>query len=212
MRPFAAALVLAAALAGGCARAPVVVGPAPPAPTRDDLYVLVPGARDRPGELTVTHGGQEIVLGRPWEAVRITGPGPQQRETRVLSPDEVQRLFGPALAAQPARPVSFTLYFVLGTDELTPESRRVAETIFAEIARRPAPEVVAIGHTDRVGTIEFNDRLSLQRAEVVRNELVRLGLSAERIRVEGRGEREPAVPTEDEVAEPRNRRVEIIVR
>jgi outer membrane protein OmpA-like peptidoglycan-associated protein len=46
----------------------------------------------------------------------------------------------------------------------------------------------------------------------VRDELVKVGIAADRIRVEGRGEREPLVPTPDEVAEPRNRRVEISVR
>jgi outer membrane protein OmpA-like peptidoglycan-associated protein len=72
--------------------------------------------------------------------------------------------------------------------------------------------VVVIGHTDRVGTVEYNDRLSLQRAERVRAELVRLGVDPARISVEGRGEREPLVPTPDEMPEPQNRRVEVSVR
>jgi outer membrane protein OmpA-like peptidoglycan-associated protein len=72
--------------------------------------------------------------------------------------------------------------------------------------------VVVIGHTDRVGNTQYNDRLSLQRAERVRDELVRLGLAARRIRITGRGEREPLVATDDEIPEPRNRRVEINVR
>jgi outer membrane protein OmpA-like peptidoglycan-associated protein len=81
-----------------------------------------------------------------------------------------------------------------------------------EIARRPAPEIVVIGHTDRVGAVPYNDALSLRRAERVRDELVKVGITADRISVAGRGEREPLVPTPDEVAEPRNRRVEINVR
>jgi OmpA-OmpF porin, OOP family len=46
----------------------------------------------------------------------------------------------------------------------------------------------------------------------VRDELVRVGIPPDRISVAGRGEREPLIPTDDEVAEPRNRRVEINVR
>lgn len=84
--------------------------------------------------------------------------------------------------------------------------------ILDEIARRPAPEIVVIGHTDRVGAVPFNDALSLRRAERVRDELVNVGIAADRVRVAGRGEREPLVPTADEVAEARNRRVEINVR
>ncbi len=69
-----------------------------------------------------------------------------------------------------------------------------------------------IGHTDRVGTVPYNDALSLRRADRVRNDLVQLGIPSDRITVAGRGEREPIVATEDEVPEPRNRRVEITVR
>jgi len=108
--------------------------------------------------------------------------------------------------------VTFILYFREGTDELTTESRQALDQVSAEIARRPAPEVVVIGHTDRVGSVAYNDALSLQRAARVRTELIRLGLVAGDIRLEGRGKREPLVPTEDEVPEPRNRRVEITVR
>ena len=133
-------------------------------------------------------------------------------ETGTSTPQEVQQVFGPALAAQPTRPVSFTLYFLEGKDELTPESTQVFGQIGAEIARRPAPEIVVIGHTDRVGTAQANDALSLRRAGRVRDDLVRVGIAADRITVAGRGEREPLIPTEDEVAEPRNRRVEINVR
>ena len=52
-----------------------------------------------------------------------------------------------------------------------------------------------IGHTDRVGAVPYNDTLSLRRAERVRDELVKVGVASERIRVEGRGEREPLVQT-----------------
>jgi outer membrane protein OmpA-like peptidoglycan-associated protein len=84
--------------------------------------------------------------------------------------------------------------------------------MMAEVARRPDPEVLIIGHTDRVGSVAQNDALSLQRAERVREAVLRLGIAADRVQVSGRGEREPLVPTEDEVAEPRNRRVELTVR
>ena len=96
--------------------------------------------------------------------------------------------------------------------ELTPESKPILAQVIAEIARLPAPKIVVIGHTDRVGTLARNDALSLQRAGRMRDELVKAGVDPAKIRVEGRGEREPLVPTADEVAEPRNRRVEINIR
>jgi outer membrane protein OmpA-like peptidoglycan-associated protein len=189
--------------------------PAPPpkpaaAPTRDDLYVLLPDQSGKTGALTVTHAGAEDVLATPYAAARITQEGRLDKGT--ITPEEANRVFAGALAAQPARPMSFLLYFLEGKDELTPESKQVVQQIFAEIARRPAPEIVVIGHTDRVGSVPSNDALSLRRAQKVRDDLVKLGVPADRIEVAGRGEREPLVPTEDEVAEPRNRRVEISVR
>jgi len=199
MRHLAGLAALALVLLSGCAK-----------PARDDLYVLLPGEAGKTGALTVESGARQQVLDQAYAAARIKEPG--RVETGTATPQEVQQAFGAALAAQPARPVSFTLYFLEGKDEFTPESRQIIVQAVAEIARRPAPEIVVIGHTDRVGTVPFNDALSLRRAGRVRDELVKLGIARDRITVAGRGEREPLVPTEDEVAEPRNRRVEINVR
>jgi outer membrane protein OmpA-like peptidoglycan-associated protein len=180
-------------------------------PTRNDLYVLLPGKDGHaPGVVTVESGGKQATLDQPYEAARVKEPG--RVEPGTVTAEEVQQAFGPALAAQPPRPASFVLYFMENRDELTPESRPTLARVIAEISRFPAPEIVVIGHTDRVGTIARNDALSLQRAGRMRDELVKAGVDAARIRVEGRGEREPLVPTPDEVGEPRNRRVEINIR
>jgi len=190
---------LAVLLLVGCAK-----------PARDDLYVLMPGPDGKTGALTVESGGQQAVLDRPYAAARVKEPG--RVEAGAVTEPEARQAFGLALDAQPGRPTSFLLYFLEARDELTPDSQQLLGRVVDEIARRPAPEIVVIGHTDRVGPVPYNDTLSLRRAERVRDELVKVGIAAERIRVEGRGEREPLVPTADEVAEPRNRRVEVGVR
>jgi outer membrane protein OmpA-like peptidoglycan-associated protein len=206
--------VLLAALLAGCATRPEVVAqppPPPPAPpARRDFYVVLPGAGGRTGALTVTHGTEQKVLDSPYAAARIPAPG--RLEVGRTTEAEVRTHFGAVLDTLPAAATSFTLYFTFGTDELTPESRQALGQVSAEIARRPAPEVVVVGHTDRVGSVERNDALSLQRAERVRAELVKLGIPDTQVRTAGRGEREPLVPTEDEVAESRNRRVDVTVR
>lgn len=195
----AALAALAALLLVGCAK-----------PMRDDLYVLMPDQDGKTGALSVESGGQQTVLDRPYASARVTEPG--RLAAGAVTEQEARRTFGAALEAQPARPTSFTLYFLEARDELTPDSRQLLGRIVDEIGRRPAPEIVVIGHTDRVGAVPYNDTLSLRRAERVRDELVNVGIAADRIRVEGRGEREPLVSTADEVAEARNRRVEINVR
>jgi outer membrane protein OmpA-like peptidoglycan-associated protein len=209
MRGAAIAAVIVIALAGGaCTRRPVVSAPAPP-PSRPDLIVILPGRDGTVGEITVVHGADRRVLADAYAAAR-TGDG--RLEPGRVSAEEVRTMFGAALDAQPPPTASFTLYFIFGTDQLTPESSRALSDVLAEVGRRPDPEVVIIGHTDRVGGITQNDALSLQRAERVRQSMLGLGLPQDQVQAVGRGEREPLVPTEDEVAEPRNRRVEVTVR
>jgi outer membrane protein OmpA-like peptidoglycan-associated protein len=171
--------------------------------------VLLPEKDGRDTSVVVKVRGSEVVLDRPYAAVRgsIFGLRPYQS-----SPQEVEAMFGPALAAQPARPVRFTLHFVAGKDEFTDESKQVVDSVFSEIAKRPVPDVTVVGHTDLVGTDQANDALSQQRAETVRAALIARGVAPENIVAIGRGKREPIAPTADGVAEARNRRVEIIVR
>jgi len=83
---------------------------------------------------------------------------------------------------------------------------------FVEIAKRPVPDVLVIGHTDAVGTDQVNDKLSRDRADFIRAGLIQSGIAPENIVAIGRGKRELFVPTADGVAHPRNRRVEIVVR
>ena len=176
----------------------------------DELVVVLPGPDGKVGTVVVERGGERVVLNQAFAASRIvSGSSPQAQR---LEESDARREFGTAMAALPGRPKSFLLYFLEGTDEFTPESRIELDKMLAELRQRGAPDVVVIGHTDRVGNLQFNDRLSLQRAERVRVELVKLGIAEARIQIAGRGERELLVPTDDEVAEPRNRRVEISVR
>ena len=176
----------------------------------DELVVVLPGPDGKVGTVVVDRGGEQAVLNQAYASSRIAGGGSPQAQR--LTEEGVRKDFGELLAALPGRPKSFLLYFLEGKDEFTPESGVELEKMLAELRQRGAPDIVVIGHTDRVGNLQFNDRLSLQRAERVRAELVKLGIAQTRIQIAGRGEREPLVPTEDEVAEPRNRRVEISIR
>ncbi len=177
--------------------------------TQTGTVVLLPEQGGKDAAVAVKQGEGQVVLNEPYAAAKLTTAGPQAYKS---NPEEVQALFGAALAAQPGRPVQFTLYFVEGKDELTEESRLQVNAVFAEIAKRPVPDVLVVGHTDAVGTNQVNDPLSQQRAEIIRAGLIQNGIAPENITAFGRGKRELLVPTADGVAEPRNRRVEIIVR
>ena len=171
--------------------------------------VLLPEHDNRPAAVAVRQGDKEIVLDQPYAAAKATSLGPR---TYRSSAQEVESQFGSAIAAQPDRAATFTLYFVEGKDEFTAESKTVVDQILSEIAKRPVPDVLVVGHTDAVGSDPYNDALGQQRAETVRAAMIRLGIPPGDIRAISRGKRALAIPTADGVAEPRNRRVEIIVR
>ncbi len=176
----------------------------------DELVVVLPSTDGHVGMVVVERGGARAVLDRAYAASRVLAGGAPR--SQILGEDAVREEFRSVLAALPSRPRSFLLYFLEGKDELTPESQAEMARVLAELRESSAPDVLVIGHTDRLAGDDYNDRLSLQRAERVQAELVRLGIPPARIRTAGRGEREPLVPTDDGVAEPRNRRVEIDVR
>ena len=197
-------VVLAAALVAGCSCfQPRQVTPA--------LFIVVPSAADgHVGAIVVHRGGESRVIDSAYGAERLRSDGTLERAR--LDEGDVRRRFADVIAALPGTPTSFTLYFLEGSDELTAQSRAELDNIFAELKRRPLPDIVVIGHSDTVGSDSYNDQLSLARASRMREMLVALGIPAERIEAAGRGKRELLVPTEDNVPEPRNRRVEINVR
>jgi OmpA-OmpF porin, OOP family len=68
------------------------------------------------------------------------------------------------------------------------------------------------GYTDTSGTKQYNQDLSIRRAKVVQGELVRNGVPANAITIQGFGDTNLLVPTGPGVREPQNRRVEIVIR
>ncbi|MGH8764841.1 MAG: OmpA family protein, partial [Burkholderiales bacterium] len=147
--------------------------PKPSEPLGDELVVVLPSADGHVGSVIVQRGGETAVLNQAYAAARIVAGSPLQAER--LSAGEVRSEFALVLDALPDPPKSFLVYFLRGTDEFTEESRMEFERILAELRKRSAPDVVVIGHTDSFGDPQFNDRLSLQRAERVRGELIKLG-------------------------------------
>jgi outer membrane protein OmpA-like peptidoglycan-associated protein len=195
-----AAALLAAALAAGCASEPV--SPA--------LFAVLPAPDGHIGTIVVERDGERRVIHSAYGSQQLRADG--SLDAGQLTQAEVRSRFGATLDALPAPPATFILYFLADSDELTAESKVELEHVFAELKRRPLPDIVVIGHTDTVGARRYNDRLSLARAERLREILIERGIPADRIQARGRGERELLVPTGDDVREARNRRVEINVR
>lgn len=179
-------------------------------PRGPEMFAVIPhGADGHVGAIVVHRAGKSQVVNTAFGAQRIDGEGFRRA---TVDPEQVKADFALTLAALPPHPTRFMLYFLEGRDELTPESRRELDRVLAELKNRPLPDIAVIGHTDTVGGMGYNDRLSLARAQRMRDILVEIGLPADHITVSGRGKREPLVSTAENVHEPRNRRVEIDVR
>ena len=198
--------ILVAALAlllAGCAAQPVVL------PRPSERIILLPSDTATPSAVLLKTRDSEVLLNSPYAGVEVRG---NTLVSIVTTAEELDRRYGGLLAAQPKKPQPYTMYFVLGTDELTPSSKIAFEEARTQVASWNAAEVVVIGHTDRLGTPEYNDKLSRQRAQMIASRLVSSGVPPDVIEIAARGEREPLVPTANGIPEPRNRRVEIKVR
>jgi outer membrane protein OmpA-like peptidoglycan-associated protein len=190
MRPLAAAA--AAALLSGCATSSVALLTDERVSTAGAVAVFDAKAEAERGQLTTADTQARLDTA----TLRI----------RPLKPGTYDDL----LSVMPGAPQSFTLYFVEGGTDLTEASRPVLQALRGIVT--PSSDVQITGHTDTEGAADSNDRLSLARAVEIRAALVRQGLPVANAKVTGRGERELRVPTADGVAEPANRRVEVIIR
>jgi len=123
-----------------------------------------------------------------------------------------------ALAAAPAPPAAraampaagpYVVYFAFNSAKL--DAKAMATVNEAAAAAKSAKLSIS-GHADRAGANDYNMRLSLQRANAVAAALVKAGVAKANIAISHHGEEQPAVATEDGKKEPKNRRVEIVVK
>lgn len=175
-----------------------------------DRIVLLPNADGSPSAVILKTAAGERVIDQPYEAASVSQDGAitQSKET----PESVRARYGAALDAQPKRATTYVLYYLNGKVEITPESQSVVSKLRDDLKTRSTPEIIVVGHTDLVGSTEYNDALSLERAKDVRNILIATGIPSDLISISGRGKRDPVIKTADGVSEPRNRRVEISIR
>jgi outer membrane protein OmpA-like peptidoglycan-associated protein len=177
---------------------------------RQALFVVLPNAEGGGvGAITVEDSKTATILDQPYATAesRAGSTAPTAENQGNISV-----IFRRAIAAQPILPHHFRLYFILGSPELTPESKIAYRAVFDDTKQRPVYEIEVIGFTDTLGDLTYNQALSLRRAAAIRDTLVRDGLDRQAISIAGRGEHDLLVPTADQTPEPRNRRVEITVR
>jgi outer membrane protein OmpA-like peptidoglycan-associated protein len=180
--------------------------------TVKDRVVLLQDADGKVGQLTVTTKGGAKTLTVPNTMVEVTGFEESPSDPKEIDQSQIDSLFADSIKALPPEPVSFLLYFLHNSTELTAKSKSYIPEILSLINIREFYEISIIGHTDTTGTDEYNMKLSAARAEAVRDALLSHGIRSGQIEIGYHGERDPVVPTRDNVVEPRNRRVEVVVK
>jgi outer membrane protein OmpA-like peptidoglycan-associated protein len=179
--------------------------------TPPDRIILLPDPEGKVGAVIVHSATGEQTIDKAYAGVDVTTSGAMEKT--MDSQSVVQARYGELLAARPPRPITFTIFFLFDSaTELAPESSATVKKLKAVLATWPAPQLLAVGHTDLAGSQEFNDKLSMRRAESVAAFLIKEGIPAQQIETAGRGKREPLVPTADGVPNRMNRRVVITIQ
>jgi len=119
----------------------------------------------------------------------------------------------PPPAREPAAPATRTylVFFDWDRADLTERARAIVAEAAQASTHLQTTKIEVNGYTDLSGTVAYNQKLSVRRAETVQAELVRDGVARNEIAIHGYGESNPLVPTAPGVREPQNRRVEIIL-
>ncbi len=173
--------------------------------------ILLDNNNSTNGIIVTTQGGS-VDIDTPNNETTLSSPEAKPEPQSSVALDVIEKKYAQALEALPVHPDSLTFYFENDSVELTPESKAQTQSLIDVIKRREPCIVDIIGHTDTKGLRESNYELGLERAKMVKIFLEEEHVQLSEVHVESYGESNPLVPTADGVDEPRNRRVEVLVR
>ena len=131
----------------------------------------------------------------------------------VAAPAPAPAPAAPAPAPVAAQKVTYAAdaFFDFDKSVLKPEGRAKLDDLVSKIQGINLEVIIAVGHTDSVGSDAYNQRLSVRRAEAVKAYLVSKGIERNRIYTEGKGKTQPIASNKTAEGRAKNRRVEIEV-
>ncbi|GFO58270.1 hypothetical protein GMST_05950 [Geomonas silvestris] len=175
------------------------------------LVTLAPDPDGKVGAIDVGNEAGSVAIASAYQSTTVSDSTKRPEAPVQLTREAVEKRFADALSIQPKQPVHFLLYFDKDTT-LSAASSKLLNDVVKAVGERQAEDISVIGHTDTLGSAQYNNELSRRRAQAVRDLLVERGIPAHNIRVTSHGKENPLIPTSDNVYEPRNRRVEVDVR
>jgi outer membrane protein OmpA-like peptidoglycan-associated protein len=176
-----------------------------------NVVVLVPEQNGIVGKVLVASNGAQNELAAPYAAVG-TGTATRSGDVFIANRQVVEEEFAGALAATPRTPDVYVIFFLLGQAEVDPRSFETLKVAIDAARKTRNADISVVGHTDAIGDESENRALSLQRAQAIRDALVKGGVAPSTIEIGYHGSNNPRVPTPRGVPEPENRRVEVTIR
>ncbi len=145
-------------------------------------------------------------------ALVVAAPAPAPAPAAAPAPAPAAK---PAPAPQPPQATKVTYaadaFFDFDKSVLKPEGKAKLDDLVGKVKGINLEVIIAVGHTDSVGTDAYNQKLSVRRAEAVKAYLVSKGIEKNRVYTEGKGEKQPVASNRTAEGRAKNRRVEIEV-
>jgi outer membrane protein OmpA-like peptidoglycan-associated protein len=175
------------------------------------MVALIPDPNGATGSVSVESSAGSVTIDTAYQATTVGDATARPATPEPVGKEKLETIFKEALSIQPKQPTHFLLYFRQDTD-LTPVSQQLLPDIMAMIKERNSTSILVVGHTDTFGSKEYNVSLSRNRADAVKKLLIKQGVDPAAITTTSHGKENPLIPTGDNVIEPKNRRVEVVVR
>ena len=160
---------------------------------------------------------EEAILGCDGELPKpspvVAAPAPAPAPTPAPAPAPVAKPAPTPAPAPVSEKVSFAAdaFFDFDKFALKTEGKAKLDEVVAKLQGMDLEVIVAVGHTDSVGSASYNQKLSIHRAEAVKQYLVSKGIDANRVYTEGKGEKQPVADNKTAAGRAKNRRVEVEV-